>query len=40
MEIARRAISEEGKGVDGENIQRIRSIIGRYKRHRGRLRTV
>ena len=27
-----------GRGIMGENVQRIRSIIGRYKIDRGRLR--
>ena len=42
MEIAWRIISGEGPGVDRmeEKVQGIRSINGRYKTDRGRLRTV
>ena len=29
-----------GKRIEGGKVQRIRSINGRYKRDRGRLRTV
>ena len=33
-------ISGKGKGRNGEKVQGIRSIIGRYKIDRGRLRIV
>ena len=40
MEITWRVFSEEGKGRMGENVQGIKSIIGRHKIERGRLRIV
>ena len=41
MEITRRVISGEGERKGwGEKVQRIRSINGRYKTDRGRLRRV
>ena len=40
MEIARREISGWEKRENGEKVQGIRSIIGRYKIERGRLRIV
>ena len=41
MEITRKVISREGKrGEWREKVQGIRSINGRYKIDRGRLRTV
>ena len=39
MEITWRVISGEGRGM-GEKVQGIRSINGRYKIDRGRLRIV
>ena len=38
MEITWRVNSGEGKGIMGEKVQGIRSIVGRYKIDRGRLR--
>ena len=41
MEITWRVISGEGEGENaGEKVQEIRSIIGRHKIDRGRLRIV
>ena len=40
MEITWRVISGEGVGENVEKVRGIRSIIGRYKIHRGRLRIV
>ena len=40
MEITWRVIRGEGEGENGEKVQGIRSIIGRYKIDRGRLRIV
>ena len=40
MEITCRIISRAGEGQMGEKVQGIRSINGRYKIDRGRLRTV
>ena len=41
MEITRRVISRKGgRGRMGEKVQEIRSIIGRHKIDRGRLRIV
>ena len=40
MEITWRVINGEGKGQMGEKVQGIRSINGRYKIDRERLRTV
>ena len=40
MEIIWRVISGEGEGDNGEKVQGIRSINGRYKIDRGRLRIV
>ena len=39
MEITWRVISEDGEEM-GENVQGIRSIIGRHKIEKGRLRIV
>ena len=40
MEITWRVISGEEKGAMGEKVQGIRSINGRYKINRGRVRIV
>ena len=40
MEITWRAISGSGRGREGEKVQRIRSINGRYKIDKRRLRIV
>ena len=40
MEITWKVISSWGRGKNGEKVQGIRSIIGRYKIDRGRLRIV
>ena len=41
MEIIQRVISWDGEGREcGEKVQRIRSIIGRHKIDRGRVRIV
>ena len=41
MEITQRVISGEGEGDgQGRKVQGIRSIIGRYKTDRGRVRIV
>ena len=40
MEITWKVISGEGEGGMGGKVQRIRSINGRYKIDRGRLRIV
>ena len=40
MEITWRVISGEGEGGNGEKVQGIRSINGRYEIDRGRLRIV
>ena len=40
MEITWRVISREWEGREGEKVQRISSINGRYKLDRGRLRIV
>ena len=41
MEITQRVISGEGEGENGvEKLQEIRSIIGRHKVDKGRLRIV
>ena len=40
MEITWRVISGEGEGGMGEKVQEIRSIIGRHKIDRRRLRIV
>ena len=40
MEITWRVISEEREGRQGDKVQGIRSIIGRYKIDRGMLRIV
>ena len=40
MKITWRVISGEGEGENGEKVQGIRSINGRYKIDRGRLRIV
>ena len=40
MEITWRVISGEGSGENGEKVQGIRNINGRYEIDRGRLRIV
>ena len=40
MDITLRVISEEGKEENGEKVQGIRNINGRWKIDRGRLRIV
>ena len=40
MEITWRVISREGNGEMGKKVQGVRSISGRYKIDRGRLRTI
>ena len=40
MEITWRFVSEEGSGENGRKVQGIKSINGRYKTDRGRLRII